>query len=431
MRQAETIEPGVLNIFRVLAVIELLVSSFQLLRESIRPRIDLLAAWLQIPGVTELYAKHLSWILYLPWLFSAFVLLVYLSSAWLGKKLGGIYLPLAITFQSILLILRLNLLKVSLLSNPLYESDTLLRAWVLFIFLLIPLMLTAWQYSFSIVVLFSFATAALDLVLFLFNAPYLLLSRGTLVGILVLRTSLYLVVGYIISHLVSIQRVQRASLEKANERLARSAAMQEQLSISRERNRLALELHDTLAHTLSALIVQLEAVEVVAGDEQPAVRSRIEQSAEFTRQGLVEVRRAIQNLRASSLEDMGLVLALSSLAEAYAKRNGLTLNLSLPAELPNFRPEIEHSIYRIAEEALVNAARHANATQLSVTLKRENSTAILIVTDNGNGFDPDQPSSPDHFGLQGMRERAQAMGGDLKILSTPGKGTSVLLDVHI
>jgi signal transduction histidine kinase len=144
-----------------------------------------------------------------------------------------------------------------------------------------------------------------------------------------------------------------------------------------------------------------------------------------TRSGLTETRRAMQELRATPLDDLGLALALQNLALTTAQRHGIAATVALPEHAPNLPPAVEQGVYRIAQEALTNAARHAGATQIKVTLS-SNGAVSLTVADNGRGFDVSSIDG-DHMGVQLMRERAAMMGGVLDIASAPGAGTTVRL----
>ncbi len=131
---------------------------------------------------------------------------------------------------------------------------------------------------------------------------------------------------------------------------------------------MARELHDTLAHSLSAVAVQLEAVDSAMTTAPDEARVILGKALAQTRSGLTETRRALHELRATPLDDLGLALAIQNLAITTAQRNGMTATVSLPEGALNLPPEIEQGVYRIAQEALTNAARHAGATQLKVTL---------------------------------------------------------------
>jgi signal transduction histidine kinase len=231
-----------------------------------------------------------------------------------------------------------------------------------------------------------------------------------------------------VAWLMQRQRAQRHQLESANRKLALTATTVEQLAVSHERNRMARELHDTLAHSLSAVSVQLEAVNALWDVEPAEARKILEQATRSTRSGLTEARRALHSLRASPLEDLGLTLAISTLAESVATRANLELELAIPANIDGLQPHVEQCVYRVAQEALENVTRHANASNVRVALEQTTTQLALTVADNGSGFDPTTVNG-EHFGIKGMRERAEMAGGRLFVHSAPHEGTQVRLEI--
>jgi len=265
-------------------------------------------------------------------------------------------------------------------------------------------------------------------------------------GYLGVRTVFFILIGYIVCHLMTEQRAQRQELDKANWRLVRYAVTLEELAISQERNRLARELHDTWAHTLSALAVQLDAIATVWGQVPPKVRTMLQRALAMTRTGLDDTRRALGALRATPLEDMGLAVAVSQLAETAAARGGLVLQLRVSESLGNLVPEVEQCYYRVAQEAIENVVKHAQARSMSVSLLCEEGWLMLKVVDDGLGFSVEtleaEPSRFGHpnlsrayegsytsvkFGIRGMQERAELIGASLEIESMEGRGTVVRL----
>jgi signal transduction histidine kinase len=293
--------------------------------------------------------------------------------------------------------------------------------------LLIALILTAWQYGWRIVLLFNGSIALLTVVVYLgFMRPGgLLLPPLT---VLLIQIISFLVVGYFISTLICRLQQQQRSLAQANERLTAYATTLEELTISRERNRMARELHDTVAHTLSGLSVQLETVKAYWEIEPERAQGILDTALTTTRAGLQETRRALKSLRASPLEDMGLLLALRQMATETAERANFVLDLSLPQTLPVLTPTVEQCIYRVAQEAINNVAHHANARNLLLHLTC-NDGVLLEVRDDGIGFNPQQTRTPGHFGLPGMQERAALVGSLLTITSQPGQGTTIQLHI--
>ena len=430
--EKQGLEPGLLSVFRVYVVLRLVamlaVAEFFFLRYG--PWFQLI----QLPYV----------LLFL----SNFVfLLVYLSWPWLERNLGWIYLPFALIVAAVGPILEARYLFV--VYDPAYEA----RFWLVLPFLAVPLILTAWQYPFRYVVGFCLATALFEaLLIAIVPSPD---PMGTVsdMGYLGVRTVFFVLIGYIVCHLMTEQRAQRQELDKANRTLVRYAATLEQLSISQERNRLARELHDTLAHTLSALAVQLDAMGTVWGQMPPKARTMLQRALAMTRTGLDDTRRALAALRATPLKDMGLGLAVSQLAEEVAVREGLTLHLDVADSLGSLEPEVEQCYYRVAQEAIENVAKHAQASLLRVSLARgrgarDAGVLFLKVADDGRGFSvakweagsgqaegrntdraPGDIALPNasKFGIKGMRERAELIGARLEIESAPGKGTIVRL----
>jgi signal transduction histidine kinase len=410
-RQAEW-EPGLLQVFRLFIGLRLAFHLLMLLLRRFQPDPRLLP-----------YP-------FLPILETAF-LLGYLYWPWLHKRLGRAYLPLALAVATAGPILEHSASVAVRLRAGIVGAASGSDVWLVFVLLFVPLVLLAWQYHFKSVVAFSLGSAALDLAL-----GILLALRGgppvtTVVALLFLRTVLFVVVGYLVVRLMRDQRAQREALARANAQLVQHASTLEHLAASRERNRLARELHDTLAHALSAVAVQLEAVHSIWEEDPARGRAMLEQSLATTREGLAEARRAIAALRAAPVEDVGVVLAIRSLAESAAARSGLQLELQLPAQLDGLDPAVEQVLYRIAQEALANITRHARAQSLVLRLVREGGRLELTVSDDGRGFDAAGLPAGEHFGLQGMRERAAAVGGTLDVQSWPGQGTTVRFAVEV
>jgi signal transduction histidine kinase len=312
------------------------------------------------------------------------------------------------------------------------SENPLQTPFVMFFFVM--LVLIAWQYSFSYVVLY-----VVGLTLFQFSVPASETALPWTVDMswLALQAAMMLLVGYVIVTLVSVQREQRSALARAyeeqaaaNERLQQYAATVEDLTISRERNRLARELHDTLAHSLSAVTVQLEAVRSLWQVDPEKARSILDRADESARTGLTEARRALRDLRASPLQDLGLVLALRDLGETAAKRSGASLELHLPKQIVgHLPPVVEQGIYRIAQEALENVVRHAQASAIALTLEQADSALVLVIEDDGLGTTPDKTRGEEGLGIRGMQERARLIDGQLRITASVEGGTRVEMTV--
>ncbi|NDJ77123.1 MAG: sensor histidine kinase [Chloroflexi bacterium] len=311
------------------------------------------------------------------------------------------------------------------------ETILTLQTWSSMIVLLLPVVIIAWQYRFQQVVWFSLGITVLNAVIIIVTGDLEALKSALVASSLIFRLITFMVTGWLVVRLMEVQREQRHALKEANRQLIHHAATLEQLTTTRERNRLARELHDTLAHTLSAVAVQLEAVNALWSTKPDQAHARLEKSIQVTRSGLTETRRVLQDLRASPLEDLGLALAVRSLAESTASRSGLELDLHVAERLGSVTPDIEQAVYRITQEALANVVSHANARHLTVQLGRFGSHLVLTVSDDGQGFDPTAHKSAKRFGIQGMCERAEMIGGTLELESSSGQGTIVMLSIEV
>lgn len=432
-----TLEPGLLGVLRVLVGIQLLLLLLATLvimplRGMVAgPPVNDVITWDALQQtITEVNARSGSAILRLVVICP---LVVYAFWPGLAARLGRWYLPMFVVYYAIAAVGSHAAYTTWVINyaETVPASATLLAvifsmesSWTLFVLLLFCVVLVAWQYDLRRVLWYVLFLTLAEIVvvvqLVLSSAPWFPLGIQTLT-----HTAIYLMVGYVITRMMAAQRVQRNALSEANLQLMRYASSQEQLAVSRERNRMARELHDTLAHSLSAVAVQLEAADSAMATAPDEAHIFLAKGLAQTRSGLTETRRALHALRATPLDDLGLALAIQNLAVTTAQRGGMTLALDVPEVPTMLPPEVEQGVYRIAQEALANVIRHAGATQLGVTLTF-NGGVMLIVRDNGAGFDGTAVSG-DHMGLQLMRERAAMLGGALDVLSHIGGGTTVKL----
>jgi signal transduction histidine kinase len=292
-----------------------------------------------------------------------------------------------------------------------------------FFFLLIPLVLLAWGYGRRGALLGSTWAAILHLGIGLWALPPGAHFR-TFFAPAMVRIALLYLVPLIVSFLAGRERQQHSQLEAAHQRLRRHTATVEQLAVSRERNRLARELHDTLAHSLSALTVQLEALRTQLANDAEAARDTADRILDLARRGLEESRRAIQALRTGPVETLGLDGALRDMVQSFQARTGVQASLSVAGQVSDLTVGEAQILFRIAEEALTNVERHASARQVDVRLGCEADRVDLVIHDDGVGFDV-VTVEPDHYGLTGMRERATMIGATLEVSSQPGSGTEV------
>ena len=292
-----------------------------------------------------------------------------------------------------------------------------------FFFLLIPLVLLAWGYGRTGALLGSTLAAALHLGVVL-GLAWVSGPAPLLWAQLVARIVLIFFVPLIVSVLAERERQQHGQLETAYNRLRRHTAAMEQLAVSRERNRLARDLHDTLAHSLSALTVQLEALRALLAHDPEQAQAAVDEITDLARGGLEESRQAIQALRSGRVETLGLTGAVRDMVQVVQMRNGVQAELIVAGDEPDLTREEAQALFRIAEESLTNIDRHAAATQVMVRLAYGADRIDLVIKDDGRGFDP-EAVGPEHFGLTGMAERAEMAGASLKVRSRPQGGTEV------
>jgi len=399
-------EPEVLPAFRLLAVLVLGLLALDALALPFKPHHDLHPLFhLAVMAGTMI------------------ALLAWLTWHRAAVRAGRWHLPLAIA----LFLVAPFASEIMELGHPFPEYTALARERLLLLFP--PLLIVAWQYRPRAIVLFALGTAALDLALTSLAYPAALWLCSEYSGGVALRALVLLACGLLLSRLVAAQRDRQNELRDANARLARYAATLEQLAVARERTRLAWELHDTAAQALSGLAVQLEAARTLAATAPEQVAPLLERALAATREGLGETRRAIQALHAEPLAREGLVRALRQLAEAAAGRLGAALACQLPSQAAGLPAEVEALYFRVAQEALENAARHSRAGQLSVTLSRTDNSITMTIADNGIGFDTSATDpAATRFGIQHMHERAELLGAKLEIASRPNAGCLVRLE---
>ena len=194
-----------------------------------------------------------------------------------------------------------------------------------------------------------------------------------------------------------------------------------------ERARLAREIHDTLAQGFVGISSQLDAVAMCLPDETAPARKFLDMARRMARHSLTEARRSVMDLRAAALEGQDLAAALESGTRMWTAGSGVELDVAVtgaPAQLPQ---EMEQHLLRIAQEAVANVLKHAGATRIAIKLHMEARKLYLRIVDNGRGFDQQGVFSSlgGHFGVIGMRERAERLGGELHLASHPGEGTEV------
>lgn len=200
-----------------------------------------------------------------------------------------------------------------------------------------------------------------------------------------------------------------------------------------ERARLAREIHDTLAQGFVGIASQLDAVAMCMPDEQTPARAFLDMARRMARHSLTEARRSVMDLRASVLEGQDLAAALQSGTRMWTAGSSVEVAVDVggaPITLPQ---EVEQHLLRIAQEAVTNVLKHAGASRIWIKLHTEARKLYLRIVDNGRGFEQQDVFSVrgGHFGLIGMRERAERLGGELRLASHPGEGTEVEVTVPL
>lgn len=196
-------------------------------------------------------------------------------------------------------------------------------------------------------------------------------------------------------------------------------------AVMRERLRLARELHDTLAHSMMAMLTEIRVLKRLASTQPQALPDELVRAEQAAREGLQEARHAIDQLRSNPVRQIGLGAALAELARGFGERSGVRTVTEIDPDLATLASEAAEAVFRIAEELLRNVERHAAAANVRITLQRRgDGAAALQVEDDGTGFDA-AAVPPGHYGWVGVREQAQAIDAALALHSAPGHGTRV------
>ncbi|MEU8244902.1 sensor histidine kinase [Nonomuraea sp. NPDC048916] len=217
-----------------------------------------------------------------------------------------------------------------------------------------------------------------------------------------------------------------AALAEENANLqARLLTSAREAGVLEERQRMAREIHDTVAQGLTAILTQLEAADAI--DDTPAVRSRLSTVRTLARESLNEARRSVQALRPAPLDEAQLATALHGIAAKWSQSTGVPVSVSVTGDPRPLHAEVEITLLRVAQEALVNVGKHASAGRVGVTLSYMEDVVALDVRDDGAGFTLEAANSENAggFGLIAMRQRVIRLAGDFEIETAPGQGTGI------
>jgi signal transduction histidine kinase len=217
--------------------------------------------------------------------------------------------------------------------------------------------------------------------------------------------------------------------EWQEELAARHAAEADFALLTSERTRVARELHDTLEQTIASVALQLDAAKGFFHRQPDESQRLLDAATQQLRESQSEVRRSVWNLRSVKLEEATLPEALAQLGKALADTHGPKVEVQCEGQPRHVPPGAASHLFRIAQEGVTNALKHAQARKIEIILNFKPDTVELCVNDDGCGFDPLTASANGHFGLQGLKERARALGAALTLESMPGAGTRLRLSV--
>jgi signal transduction histidine kinase len=234
--------------------------------------------------------------------------------------------------------------------------------------------------------------------------------------------------GVYLYHLAQTSRERArliAQLQEARQALERARQRDAELVVLRERERLARDLHDSLGHALVALTVQLEAVQRLYAVDPERAAAQVEAMKALTRASMAELRRSLDGLRAPGLGQRPLRPSLQALSLEIGQRTGAEVVCQVAEGMEALQPEVAEALWRVVQEALTNIEKHARARHIQVCIEQTPDAVMVRVGDDGCGLPAHAVSSPDHYGLRGMRERVEGLGGTLRLQSKDQHGTVV------
>ena len=221
----------------------------------------------------------------------------------------------------------------------------------------------------------------------------------------------------------------RGELQKAHSQLQEYAYQAEELAATKERNRLARDLHDSVTQSIFSITLTAESARILLERDHTKVAPQLERLQDLAQDSLAEMRSMIHQLRTTDGETEHLVPAIRQHLAALKDREGLYVEFQMEGDgqVPSSQREM---LLRIVQEALNNVSKHAQTDAAEVTLKLLDGKALLVIEDQGVGFDPDSVEARDgHLGLASIRERTELQGGTLSIESSPGAGTRIMIEV--
>lgn len=237
------------------------------------------------------------------------------------------------------------------------------------------------------------------------------------------------------SYLVKLQIREREKLtymndelEKAYKKLIETSTVAQKLSLEQERTRIAREIHDTLAHTLTTLIIQLEACKKLSSLDPSRLLTELEKAQELSRSGFNDIKRSIKALRPKSMEEKSFLAAIISMINETMDNTNvhITLNNLLSQDI-NVVSQIEVALFRVIQESITNSIRHGQATEIEISIKQDNNIIQLDIMDNGTGC----TNIKKGYGIQGIRERIESLNGNVEFFTSQYKGFKTKVSIPL
>ncbi len=298
---------------------------------------------------------------------------------------------------------------------------------ILFFYVMLSSMVLMYPLKYSVLAASTFIVVEFSLSAVTKEIPY----SSMLSMVVSLIVSSVFVIG--MSHLVKMQINEKekqarinSELEQAYKMLIENSAAVQKLAIEEERTRMAREIHDTLAHTLTTLIVQLEACKKLAGADPSRLPGELEKAQELSRSGFNDIKRSIKALRPKVMEDKSLLASVTTVINEVTENTGVkvALHSSLPQEL-KLSTGLEVAIFRAIQESITNSIRHGHATDIRVNITQVNGSIEVIVEDNGLGCTNIKAG----YGLKGIMERINALNGKAEFTSSNRNGFKTIINV--
>ena len=241
-----------------------------------------------------------------------------------------------------------------------------------------------------------------------------------------------ILLGVWISAIIDQSSKRRELIEQLEATQTQLAAAERREGMLQERQRLAREIHDTLAQGFTSVVMHLEAAEQALPDKLDILQKHLDQARSTARHSLEQARRVVQDLRPELLEQQALPEAIGRAAQRWSDDSGIPVDVTITGERCDLHPDIEVTLLRAAQEALNNVLKHANANEVRLTLSYIDDVVVLDVQDDGpDGQDVVEWPMSGGFGLLAMSERVEQLGGEVALESEPGEGTTLVVSIPL